>query len=305
MSDETTELPQQTRATRPIEPEEAPERARVCPACGVFNVLARHVCRVCGVDLATGAALPWPEPDPDPETAGTALHERPHPRRWLLALAAVLAAAGLVLIGLVIAGVGPFGDPTSVPSASFDAEVYAEDPARLRVSDIATVSVRPPDGERTYVGSHVVDDTPETAWRSDGLQDQTTEDDPLEIVDLVLDEPGWVDELLIRNGDQLDLEAYEEDGRVRLLRATFDGGTRYLLNLLDEGRGQQTIELPEPELTTMVRLEVLDLFPGSESDGVAISDLEVRGWVAEGEDLELASERAEAWPATAPRPSNG
>jgi hypothetical protein len=304
VSDETTELPATTTAAAPIDVP-SPERARVCPSCGAFNVTQREVCRRCAADLETGASLPWPNPDPDPTIANSAAHDAPHPRRWMLAAAAVIAAAGLLLLGLVLAEVGPFADGPSVPDATFSEAVYPDEPHHLPVSDVATMTTRPPDGDRVYVAAGMVDDTPETAWRSDGLQDQILDHQALEIIDLFLVEPGWVDQVLIRNGDQFDLEAYEEEGRLRQVRVTFDGGPSYLLNLLDEGRGQQVVELPEPQLTTMVRFEVLDLFPGSVSDGVGVSDLELSGWPATEVDAELAHERADALPATAPRNGNG
>lgn len=303
MSDETTQLP--ATASSADAEGRPPERARVCPSCGAFNLAEREVCRSCAVDLATGDRLPWPSPDPEPEVASTRLHERPHPRRWLLAFASVLAVAGLLLLGLVLAEVGPFADGPSVPDAGFSPEAYPDDAGHLLLTDIATMTTRPPEGERTFVAAHMVDDTAETAWRSGVIGEQDAPDDALEIIDLFLAEPAWVSELLIRNGDQLDLEAYEQEGRLREVLMTFDGGATYRLNLLDEGRGQQSIELPGPELTTMVRLEVIDVFPGSESDGIAISDLELGGWVANDADAELARERADALPATAPRGPNG
>ncbi len=299
MSDDTTEMSVPTVSDHSAD--SLAERARVCPSCGAFNVTRREVCRRCAVDLETGATLPWPEPDPDPATVATPLIERPHPRRWLWALASVLVVSGIVLLGLVLAQVGPFADGPSVPEAAFDPQRYTDDPATVTITDIATVSTRPPDEDRSYVAVRMVDDDPATAWRSDGLQDQLSEDDPLEIIDLILEEPAWVDEVLLRNGDQIDLAAYEEEGRLRQVRAVFDGGVAYLLNLLDDGRGQQAIELPAPVLTTMVRFEVLDIFPGSERDGVSVSDLELVGWIALPGDEELARERADALPADVPR----
>ena len=304
MSDETTELSRSSRAARSARPE-PPERARVCPSCGVFNVLSRHVCRACGADLTTGEPLPWPEPDLRPGTAVPALHDRPHPRRWWFAIAAVLAVIAIVVLGLIRAELGPFSDPVSAPTIDFPEDAYDTEPEELLLSDIATISVHPPEDGRDFAPSNLVDGAPETAWLSDGLQDPLLDDDPLEIIDLMLSEPAWVDHLTIRNGDQIDLDAYERNGRVQVLRATFDGGSRYLLHLLDEGRGLQAVELPQPKLTTMVRLEVLELFPGTDSDGVAIADLQLHGWVAEGDDPALARERAAAYPADAPRMVNG
>jgi hypothetical protein len=302
VSDETTELPVAVGAHASTEAS-APERARVCPSCGAFNVAEREVCRRCAVDLTSGDGLPWPTPDPDPRAAAI-LRDQPHPRRWLYALAAIFVAAVALLLGFRIAEVGPFSDGPSVPDARYEPSLYSDEPSHLVLSDIATVTTLSPESQRTFVAAHMVDDTAETAWRSDPL-DGAVVADALEIVDLILEEPAWVDRVLIRNGDQLDLEAYEQEGRLREVRMVLDGGVMYRLNLLDEGRGQQVIELPEPRLTTMVRLEVLDYFPGSESDGVAVSDLELAGWPAVGPDERLAVRRAEALPADAPRGGNG
>lgn len=299
MSDDTTEISVTAAQDRAVEP--PPDRARVCPSCGAFNLLRREVCHSCGVDLETGATLPWPEPDPDPAAVAIPLVDRPHPRRWLFVLAAVVVASGVVLLGLVLAGVGPFADGPNVPDATFDAGLYVDEPEVLVVTDIATVTTRPAEGDRSFIAAQMVDDDPDTAWRSDGLQDQVLDDDPLEIIDLFLEGPAWVDSLRLRNGDQFDPDDYEQEGRLREVRAVFDGGVVYLLNLLDEGRGLQEVELPTPALTTMVRLEVVDVFPGSESDGVGVSDLELSGWRALTADVELADERAEALPADAPR----
>lgn len=302
MSDETSELPVAVGiGTSDQEP--PPERARACPSCGAFNVAEREVCRRCAVDLVTGDALPWPTPDPDPMASAT-LREPPNPRRWWYALAAIVVGAAALLMAFMIAEIGPFSDGPSVPDAAFAPALYQDEPAHLTLTDIATVSTRPPEGQRTFVAAHMVDDTAETAWRSAALEEEVA-GDALEIIDLILEEPAWIDRVLIRNGDQLDLDAYEEEGRLREVRMVLDGGTIYRLNLLDEGRGQQVIELPEPHLTTMVRFEVLDYFAGSESDGIAISDLEVAGWPAVGPDARLAAERADALPADAPRGLNG
>jgi hypothetical protein len=301
VSDETTELPAAVGTdTSELQPS---ERARVCPSCGAFNAVEREVCRRCAVDLATGGSLPWPSPEPDPRASAT-LREGPHPRRWFFALAAIVGAAAALLLAFMIAEIGPFSDGPSVPDASYEPALYQDEPAHLALTDIATVTTRPPEGERTFVAAHMVDDTAETAWRSATLEGEVA-GDALEIIDLILEEPAWIDRVLIRNGDQLDLEAYEREGRLREVRMVLDGGTIYRLNLLDEGRGQQVIELPEPHLTTMVRFEVLDYFPGSESDGIAISDLDVAGWPAAGPDARLAARRADALPADAPRGLNG
>ncbi len=289
----------QDTATSGGEVTEAPSRtARACPTCGIFNASEREVCRSCGVDLETGEELPWPDPDPDPDVRASAVATAPHPRRWWLAVAAILAAAGLLLLGLVVAQLGPFAPPTTVPDADFDASLYPGEPTDLVLSDIATVTFLPPQDGRGFQAARMVDDNPETAWRSDGLLDDP--DQPLEIVDLFLEEPSWISALVIRNGDQVDLRAYEDISRLHRVRAIVDGGGAYIFNLLDDGRGRQAIELPEPVLSTVLRLEIIEVFPGVDGNGVGVSDIELHGWSAVGDDLDLAAERAETAPATAP-----
>lgn len=276
--------------------------ARGCPACGTFNPSARELCRACGADVVTGDALPWPEPDPDPDVQVLQVVAAPDPHRWWLPVAAILAAAGLVLLGLVVAEVGPFASATVVPEAAFDADRYDGDTQQLLLSGIATVSTLPPRDGRSFQAALMVDDDPGTAWRSDGLLEPGEANGPLEIVDLFLTEPGWISEIVLRNGDQSDLGTYAEVARLRQVRAIADGGEVVLLNLLDDGRGRQIVELPDPVLSTMLRLEVVEVFPGVDDNGVAVSDLEVRGWTAIGDDPSLAAERAEIQPASAPLP---
>jgi len=281
----------------------APRRtARACRACGVFNPSGREVCRACGADVLTGEPLPWPEPDPDPDVLVTQLITAPGRRRWWLPVAAILAAVGLLLLGLVIAEVGPFAPIATVPDATFAPERYEGDTQDLVLSDIATVSTLASRDGRSFEAARMVDDDPTTAWRSDGLQEPEELHGPREIVDLFLAEPAWISAIVLRNGDQIDLESYEQVARLRRVRAIADGGEAVILNLLDDGRGQQSVELPDPVLSTMLRLEVMEVFPGTQGNGVAISDLEVRGWEATGDDPALAVERAQARPATAPLP---
>jgi hypothetical protein len=46
-----------------------------------------------------------------------------------------------------------------------------------------------------------------------------------------------------------------------------------------------------------VRMEVLAEFPGDEGQGVALSDVDLRGWTADEQDRVLAERRAELQPA--------
>ncbi|MCA1784341.1 MAG: hypothetical protein LC679_19865 [Intrasporangiaceae bacterium] len=275
---------------------------RACPTCGSSNASGREVCRTCGADVVTGEPLPWPEPDPDPDVQVLQLATAPNPRRWWLAVAAILAAITLLLLGLVIAELGPFASTTTVPEATFASDRYDGETQDLLLSDIATVSTMPPRDGRSFEAARMVDDDPATSWRSDGLLEPEEVNGSREIVDLFLTEPSWISAIVLRNGDQSDLGVYQEAARLRRVRAIADGGEVVMLNLLDDGRGQQVVELPDPVLSTMLRLEVVEVFPGTDGQGVAVSDLEVRGWTAIGDDPALAAERAELQPATAPLP---
>ena len=209
---------------------------------------------------------------------------------WILAVAAV---AGLVTLGLMLAEVGPFEPEIELPPAPFDPDRYDQEPEPLVLSDIAATTTHPPDGVETYIPLNMVDDDPTTAWRSDGTRFPGGVG---ETIDLFLAEPVWVDAVVIANGFQRDAEAYTASARVKRALVTFDGGVRFVINLLDEGRQLQIVELDEPMLTTSVRVEIMETFPGTNGEDVAVSDIELRGRTADADDAALARERAELLP---------
>ncbi|MEX0592903.1 MAG: hypothetical protein WD152_05465 [Nitriliruptoraceae bacterium] len=200
-----------------------------------------------------------------------------------------------VVAGLFIAGVGPFARAVPPPPpVELDGDTYVEPRVVLELTDIATVTVSPPADGRDFSPVQMVDDDPTTAWRSLPAQP----DGQREIIDLFLAEPSWVEMLLVSNGDQFDAESYGWAARVHRALVTFDGGVRYVVDLLDVGRIPQAVELPAPVLTTTMRIEIVEVFPGSTDAGVAISDLELRGRIAADEDADEAIARAQSWPAT-------
>ena len=136
----------------------------------------------------------------------------------------------------------------------------------------------------------MVDDDPTTAWNSDGSQ---LEDGVGETIDLFLAEPAWVQRLVIDNGFQRDADTYADNARIRRALLQLDGGEQVTIRLEDLGLQRQAIELPEPVLTTTVRLEVTEAFPGDTYADLAVSDLELHGWTAVGQDAEIAQDRAE------------
>jgi hypothetical protein len=87
---------------------------------------------------------------------------------------------------------------------------------------------------------------------------------------------------VVANGDQHD-EHLRAAARVERLRLRFDGGRIRTAVLLDLP-GRQEVTLDEPVLTTAVRMEVLSEFPGEDGQGVALSDVDLRGWTADEQD---------------------
>jgi hypothetical protein len=57
------------------------------------------------------------------------------------------------------------------------------------------------------------------------------------------------------------------------------------------------VELPEPALTTSVRIEVVDTVGGRGGAAAAISRIDLRGWPADEADGQLAEQRADVRPA--------
>jgi hypothetical protein len=269
---------------------------RTCANCGAPNSSQRELCGRCGADLDTGelAARPDPRPYPPP-----AVEEDDPVRRWAAPVLAVLGVVALLVLGLALAGLGPFDRGPAVPEARFDAQRYDEDGERLPLSDIATRSTLPPQGGGSFAADRMVDDDLSTAWNSDG-GGEGPEHGIGERIDVVLAEPAWIGRIVVANGDQRDPDTYAANARVKRAQVTLDGGITFVVNLLDEGLGEQAVEFREPVLTTSLRIEVLDSFPGDTHPDLAISDLAFEGWPADARDVELATRRAEARPATGP-----
>jgi hypothetical protein len=293
VDDETTgELP---RTTGRIVSTEPATSMRACRNCGAPNSSRRELCGRCGADLDTGELSVRPDPRTLTPPTGFAVEDDPA-RRWLVPLVAVLGVLALVVVGLAIAGVGPFDRGPSLVDVAFDEDRYGDDAARLNVVEIATLSTLPDQGGASYAATQMVDDDPSTAWNSDGGGDGP-EQGIGERIDIELAGPAWIDRLVIANGDQRDPDTYAANARVKRAQLTLDGGITFVLNLLDEGLGEQAVELRSPVLTTSLRLEVIDVFPGDTHPDLAISDLALEGWPAEGQDAAVAQQRRDARPA--------
>jgi hypothetical protein len=265
-----------------------------CRSCGTANRRDRELCGRCGADLETGVVPPHPlEPVPVPPRAGDAPPVPAH--RWWIPILSVVVVVAAIVGALAYSGLGPFAAEAELPSVRFEPAAYAvEEIARLGLSDIATLTTRAPEEGRSFTPAQMVDQDPQTSWHSDG--DELPEG-AIETIDLFLERPAWLTQLAINNGDHGAGGAFEETSRIRRARVTFDGGEAVVVRLLDQGRQMQVVELNEPQLTTTVRIEILESFPGVDQRHVAVADLELWGWVADGGDQELAQQRAGLRPA--------
>jgi hypothetical protein len=278
-----------------LAPTDAASSMRSCRNCGAPNSSRRELCGRCGADLDTGELSVRPDARTMTPPTGFAA-EDDRARRWLVPLVAVLGVLAAVVLGLGLAGVGPFDRAPAVADVAFDEDRYGDEPARLRVVEIATLSTLPDQGGESYAATQMVDDDTGTAWNSDG-GGEGPEQGVGERIDIELEGPAWIDRLVIANGDQRDPDTYAANARVKRAQLTLDGGITFVLNLLDEGLGEQAVELRSPALTTSLRLEVLDVFPGDTHPDLAISDLALEGWPAEGDDAAVAQQRRDARPA--------
>lgn len=251
----TTELPRERVAARAAT---AP-RLVGCPRCAAPNSPARVLCGRCGADLRTGrdAARRSALPDVDGYVVPP-----PRPRRGRLLTAVALAVAlvaGAVVGTSAAVGLGPFerGEPAAAPT--FDPAAFPGEPASL---------------ETTSPTPGAVDGDPSTAWRGPSA---SASEEPSLRVDLA--DAAWVARLVVTNGDQSSPSAYREHARAARVLVRFDDGPAFEIDLADDPV-PQVVALPEPVLADGITLRVLDVHPGAGEEEVAISDVEVVGWVA-------------------------
>lgn len=219
----------------------------------------------------------------------------PRHDRWLVPLAGAVALSGIVVLGLTLFGLGPLASPPEVPAATFGPGRYAGDPAALPLASVATrTTAADADAE---AAAALADGDPQTAWRSAGTA--SADGEILDTIDLVLDGPAWVERIEVLNGDHGDRESYDRSARMREVRLRFDGGVVLLADLLDLGTRAQAVTLPEPVLTSVVRIDILRAVEAP-SEQIAVSGIDLVGWPAVGGDVDLATERAAAEPATGP-----
>jgi hypothetical protein len=228
-------------------------------------------------------------PDPPLAEVAPARHDR-----WLVPLAGAVALIGIVVLGLTLFGLGPLASSPDVPAATFEPARYDGEVRALPLASVATrTTAADADAE---AAAAIADGDPTTAWRSDGTA--SGDGEVLDTIDLVLDGPAWVRRIEVLNGDHGDRESYDRSARMREVRLRFDGDVVLAADLLDLGTQAQGITLPEPVLTSAVRIDIIRAVEAP-SDQIAVSGIELVGWPAVGDDVELAAQRAAAEPATA------
>lgn len=268
---------------------------RTCTSCGAVNPRVRELCRACGLDL-----------DPEDRTSVAARPPArvPRPARrlgrrgrwWVPILAVVVAIPAVAVTVLFVAGLGPFagGEQEPLDPVPFPEERYPVLGEPLALTDVATLTAAPPEGDRVFRPQGMVDGDPTTAWRSEVA---ALPAEAHETIDLVLERPAWITGIAISNGDHRDRLAYARSGRIRTATLVFDGGVRITAQLRDLGRQRQLITLHQPMLSTAVRLELEEVIAGEVNPGAAVSSIEVRGHPADAQDVTLAEARAAQRPA--------
>lgn len=261
--------------------------ARRCGGCGRRNDPQRELCAVCGADLDTGLPIERPLGSQDRSGRRPASERR---ERLVLGIVGMLVVVAATIGPLVLLGLGPFAPTERLDPALLLRAAYPGDPVALPVATVATTTtaVAP---DRDLSPLNLIDGDGVSAWV--GLPVEGSEAG--EVIQFVLDEPGWVTRIQIRNGDQLSAADYERSGRLQRATLTFDGGRDHRIDLLDIGRQAQVVELVQPELTTRVTIVVERVFPGTGSRGVALSEVSLVGWPADASDAALARQRAQ-WP---------
>ena len=263
-----------------------PVHAVRCGACGASGSPGRELCRTCGADLdprpAMLATVVAPRRSDRSDRSGAEL------RRRALGVGAALVlalAAGALLTGAL--GRPTAEGPAPLGPVALDRTAYPGAPELLTVRSVATTSTAQVEG-REVTPLALIDGDGSSAWIA-----LPADEDVVETIELVLESPAWVDRLQVRNGDHRSPEDHELSGRLQQALLTFDGRRTHRVDLLDLGRQVQVVRLREPELTTRITLQVARVVPGSGPHGVALSELAVVGWPAQGTDVALARGREE------------
>lgn len=212
-----------------------------------------------------------------------------HPVVWILLVAVIL---GAVIGGMYALGVGPFGrtEAAEEPApVAFRAADYPPEPGGLELTSATATTERAPSGNVGYAAALLIDGDLSTAWNNDGSR---APEGIGERVVLTPPSPIWLTEIVLANGYQRDDTTFMGNGRLRTLRLVLDGGRSFQIALLDR-RGRQSVRLDGPVLTTTVTLEAVEAYAGDTYEDLAVSEIELSGYVADTDDRAAAEARTE------------
>ncbi len=117
-----------------------------------------------------------------------------------------------------------------------------------------------------HIAENVIDGSDSTAWiegvSGDGVG---------EWIQLDLDGEYVLNGLEIENGYWKSAELYSKNGRVKSLRLTFSDGSSQTFSLNDEFGVLQTIALDAPVVTSSIKIEILEVYPGNKYDDTCIT----------------------------------
>jgi hypothetical protein len=250
------------RADPPAQPpRRAQPRLVACPFCGATNAATRRHCGRCGRAEGDEADEVHDEAPVTelPDVVGDV--ERPVSATFVAV--AVVAAIAMLAVALTVLGgqgIGPLAaQPEPTPT-----DVVAVPIASARAS-----SSLPPSGDVGYEPANVLDGDLETAW-----QDAASGEGVGEWLELRLAGPALVSRVMVANGYQKPGQ-FEQNARVAKMRIVTDERA-FTADLLDV-RGMQAVDLPEPVRTRRVRLEILELHPGTRYSDAGFSSVRLYG----------------------------
>jgi RNA polymerase subunit RPABC4/transcription elongation factor Spt4 len=272
-----------------VQPTVAEPAESGCRRCGTENPPELRFCRKCGLEFATTRVpTPW-DARPRPrlpwwrrlfggsrttsERAALRAYRRSLPTRYRLFRAAAALLAVLLVVGAVLA---VRGDPIGWARARwYDVKdtvapvrgvMAATDPADAVIQDF------PPDG--------AIDRNPKTAWATTwvGKGDSKGCGVPQTNAALLLTLDRAVDLRRVRvlgglpAGDPDRLAQH----RPKVIEMRFSDGRCVPLTLKDSGEMQTLdVQLKEPVSTTIVRIDVVDIFATQGAKNVAVSEVEL------------------------------
>lgn len=263
------------------------EQPRRCDACATPVFTARVLCPQCGHDLdEPDAPLVWPLAHPQ-----FVPQQPPVTKRIVRLVSVVLLLIALIAVAVVTTRLLKSSEEDLLVMPMAQRELAADTPRDIRA--IGTLGASD-DAAALSNAQSMVDGDSSTAWFGEA---PTLGFVSREQIMLRLNEPAWVSRLVIANGVHASLGEYDAHGRMRTVELTFDGGITHTATLLDIGRISQQIVLPEPTLTTSLKLTVVGVYPGQELRDVAVSALDVRGYNPTPAQQLLAEQRANDMPA--------